>query len=237
MSELKPCPFCSSDEIIAEDCSGGYRVYCGQCFAGSRITRLRESAITVWNKRDNTYSKAYCIDITDRCTNMSQCIIELETEKADLEKEVAENAALIESMAEECAKAQKKAADLKAENDRLRTSNSFERVRSLKCVISDLKARIAELETGDWYYTEDDEENTARNPEELFDACEFDDPYVMEVIGVKDAVCRKFVTLKATELKPNGKIKYADTVVLDTEEEALRVCENSIAALKTKEGV
>lgn len=54
MSELKPCPFCGSDEIGREDfASGGELITlrCLNCGAIGPITYKFDAALATWNRR------------------------------------------------------------------------------------------------------------------------------------------------------------------------------------------
>ena len=51
--ELKPCPFCGSGSVYAEQIgSGGYfNVRCCNCLANVPLSGSRETAVSVWNRR------------------------------------------------------------------------------------------------------------------------------------------------------------------------------------------
>jgi Lar family restriction alleviation protein len=56
MSEkLKPCPFCGSSHVLAEDFEefdmGMYWIRCGDCGAGCSTKDTTEEAIKAWNRR------------------------------------------------------------------------------------------------------------------------------------------------------------------------------------------
>jgi Lar family restriction alleviation protein len=58
MSEkLKPCPFCGSSHVLAEDFEefdmGMYWIRCGDCGAGCSTKDTTEEAIKAWNRRAN----------------------------------------------------------------------------------------------------------------------------------------------------------------------------------------
>ena len=55
MIELKPCPFCGSDELdIWQNDAGNYFVVCIGCGANGRDERKEEKAVEVWNRRTFT---------------------------------------------------------------------------------------------------------------------------------------------------------------------------------------
>ena len=58
MADLKPCPFCGSEEldIWQNDC-GNHFVVCIGCGASGRDERKVEKAVEVWNRR---YEDAIC---------------------------------------------------------------------------------------------------------------------------------------------------------------------------------
>lgn len=59
MEELKPCPFCGSDEPLMHNVEiehngkwlKRYEVYCNNCGARTLRVRQEESAILRWNRR------------------------------------------------------------------------------------------------------------------------------------------------------------------------------------------
>lgn len=54
---LKPCPFCGSSHVLAEDFEefdmGMYWIRCGDCGAGVSTKDTMEEAIKAWNRRVN----------------------------------------------------------------------------------------------------------------------------------------------------------------------------------------
>lgn len=61
MSELEPCPFCGWKDLswrveyYSHDWSE-YAVYCGNCEAESAMTKTREAAADLWNRRTPRYA-------------------------------------------------------------------------------------------------------------------------------------------------------------------------------------
>ena len=55
--ELKPCPFCGSEEIEliswVDENIKYYRVLCKKCFVGTFTYRYSKPAINSWNRRIN----------------------------------------------------------------------------------------------------------------------------------------------------------------------------------------
>lgn len=53
MTELRPCPFCGSDEVKAwrDVCGTSYYVTCGICYIRTLNYSDEEQAIEVWNRR------------------------------------------------------------------------------------------------------------------------------------------------------------------------------------------
>lgn len=48
---LKPCPFCGSEEVIMEDGYGLFYVRCADCGASASYCETDEEAISAWNER------------------------------------------------------------------------------------------------------------------------------------------------------------------------------------------
>ena len=51
MPELKPCPFCGSDEFDVCELQGDYWVECVECECRSSVCDDEEEAATAWNRR------------------------------------------------------------------------------------------------------------------------------------------------------------------------------------------
>jgi Lar family restriction alleviation protein len=60
--EIKPCPFCKSDDVDLSSCGGfkdgdEYWVMCMNCLAEGPVARSEEEAVLPWNKiSDRMYS-------------------------------------------------------------------------------------------------------------------------------------------------------------------------------------
>ena len=57
LRKVKPCPFCGSKLVWAKQCHTlllPWRVYCGECAAGTGYTLTRSEAFGIWQARPRT---------------------------------------------------------------------------------------------------------------------------------------------------------------------------------------